>query len=98
MAEAMGIREVLSWIKTQPWWSFMIKMDSLGSVQAIRSSSLKLSYLGRVIEDCKILLVELKDREVSLRFVRRSVNKVAHFFARNASSLVDGRWRGDIVH
>lgn len=44
MIEAMGIREALSWIKTRPGRDFVIEMDSLVFVQAIRSSSLKLSY------------------------------------------------------
>ncbi|XP_074337025.1 uncharacterized protein LOC141674201 [Apium graveolens] len=70
MAEIMGIREALSWVKTQPGKGFVVETDSLVAVQAIRSSAIKLSYLGRIIEDCKTLLGELKDKEVSLRFIR----------------------------
>lgn len=98
MAEIMGIREALSWVKAQQGSGVTIETDSLVCVQAIRSSSVNLSYLGRMVEDCRNLLVELKDREVSLRFVRRSANKVAHFIARNSSSLAGRNWHGDSTH
>lgn len=57
-------------------------------VQAIRCSSVNLSYLGRVVDECKILVNELKNRHVTLNFVKRSVNKLADFLARRNSSIV----------
>lgn len=59
---------------------------------------LKLFYLGRVVDECKDMLHELKDRSVSLRSIRRSANKVAHYIARYSFSPADRRWRGDNVH
>lgn len=57
-------------------------------VQAIRSSSVHLSYFGRVIEECKALVLELQNRQVTLIFVKRSANKVANLLARHNSYRV----------
>lgn len=57
----------------------MVETDCLDVIQAIH----------RTIEKCKKLLVELKDHEVSLVFVRRFVNETAHFLARESCSVAD---------
>lgn len=50
---------------------FEIETNCLVVVQTIRStSSVKLSYIGRLVDECKIMSNELKDREMTLRFVR----------------------------
>ncbi|KAL8104689.1 hypothetical protein AgCh_028771 [Apium graveolens] len=92
LAEAVGIREALSWVKQKSWPSTIVESDCLGAIQAIRCSSIHLSYLGRVIDECKQLLSDLESRNVTLKFVKRSANKVAHFIARNSSSIADRRW------
>lgn len=71
----------------------IVETDSLVAVQAIRSNSSLLSYFGRVIEDCKRLLEELKGWKVALVFVKRSANSVAHYLARAGYSLADRTWR-----
>lgn len=54
MAEAMGIREALSWVKQKIQAPCIIETDCLIMVQAIRSTSIKLSYLGRLVEDARL--------------------------------------------
>lgn len=98
MAEAVGIREALSWIKEHNWPQGIVESDCLGAIQAIRCSSINLSYLGRVIDECKRLLLELKSRNVTLRFVKRSANMVAHYLARYSSSLADRSWEMGEAH
>ncbi|XP_074342398.1 uncharacterized protein LOC141679917 [Apium graveolens] len=97
LAEAIGIREALSWIKAKAWPSVILETDCLTVTQAIRCSSINLSYLGRVIDECKRLLTELVNREVVLKFVKRSANNVAHYIARHSSSLADRVLRGEDV-
>lgn len=48
MAEALGIREALSWIKSADHDNVILESDCLQIIQAIRSSFLCFSYLGRV--------------------------------------------------
>lgn len=72
-----------------------METDCLGVVQAIRCSTLNLSYLGRVIDECKGLLSELGNRKVILKFVKRSANTVAHYIARHNRSLANCVWSGE---
>uniref|UniRef100_A0A803NTG1 Reverse transcriptase n=1 Tax=Cannabis sativa TaxID=3483 RepID=A0A803NTG1_CANSA len=87
MAEVMGVREALSWIKKKLWQSVIVETDSLIVVQAIRSPLEMVSYFGSVISDCKTLLEELSG--VSVLFVKRSANSVAHFLAKASYSVAD---------
>ena len=97
LAEAIGVREALSWIKSKNWPHVIIETDCLVVVQAIRSSYVSLSYFGIVIDECKQHLSDLRGRRVILNFVKRSVNAVAHFLARSTSSLADRSWnRGSV--
>lgn len=90
MAETIGIREALiNWVQARR--GVVVETNCLAAIYAIRSSAIKLSYLGRIIEDCKKLLIELKEHEVSLVLVRRSANKVAQFLARDGCFIVYGR-------
>lgn len=41
-----------------------------------------LSYLGRVVDECKLKLLDLKDRNVFVKFVKRPVNKLAHYLSK----------------
>ncbi|KAL8131971.1 hypothetical protein AgCh_007755 [Apium graveolens] len=54
LAEALGIKEALSWIKYNLKQPAIVETDCLAVVQAIRCSSTHLSYLGRVIEECSL--------------------------------------------
>ena len=88
-AEALGIREALSWIKTKDWHNVEVESDSLVSIQAIRSPTVLLSYFGRIVHECRQLLLDLIHHEVSIKFVKRSANAVAHSLARSTSIISD---------
>ncbi|KAL8155720.1 hypothetical protein AgCh_000936 [Apium graveolens] len=93
LAAAMGIREALSWIKTARQQNVEVETDSLQIVQWIRSSYNSLSYVGRLVSECKELLAELHSQNVMLRFVKRSANRVAHFLARHSYLPAHRIWR-----
>ncbi|KAM6569414.1 hypothetical protein CsatB_017399 [Cannabis sativa] len=80
VAEAIGIREALSWIKRHNWQQVTLETDCLTVVQAIRSEVNMISMFGQIIQECKSLLFELKT--ISVLFVKRSANVVAHNCAR----------------
>lgn len=63
-----------------------IESECLQVVQFIRSSKTSPSYLGRVVKECRKLLVSLKDQNILFRFVKRSANNVAHYLARYSCS------------
>lgn len=98
MAEAIGIREVLSWVKENGYSNTTIESDCLQLVQlvqAIRSSLFCFSYLGRVINDCREMLASLSHKNISFRFVKRSANRVAYYLGRYSYSVADLIWRGE---
>uniref|UniRef100_A0A803NFH4 RNase H type-1 domain-containing protein n=1 Tax=Cannabis sativa TaxID=3483 RepID=A0A803NFH4_CANSA len=78
--KALGVKEALSWIKRNQPCQAILETDCLVFIQALRSSIEMISMFGQVVKDCKALLKELKN--VSIFFIRRSANKVAHNFAR----------------
>lgn len=85
--EAMAIKEALSWIKQKRWHKVELESDCLAVVQAIRSKIPMRSSFGQVIESCSEMNTLNK---VSLSFIKRSANMVAHHFAR-ASYKFPGR-------
>lgn len=87
MAEAMAIKEALSWSELQTWQNIEIESDCLVVIQSIRSKVPMVSQLGVVIEECRALLKRLNSFQ--LFFVKRSVNMVAHSLARMLYSLPD---------
>lgn len=58
VAEALGIREALSWIKNHNWNKVMLETYCLEAVQAIRSAAEMFSYIGRIICECKQHLID----------------------------------------
>ncbi|XP_030502725.2 uncharacterized protein LOC115717895 [Cannabis sativa] len=87
LAEAMGIREALSWLKNHPFSQAIVETDSLVCAESIRSAEVFASSFGSVVNDCKKLLESLSN--VSLLFVKRSANCAAHFVARHSISLAE---------
>uniref|UniRef100_A0A803NF85 RNase H type-1 domain-containing protein n=1 Tax=Cannabis sativa TaxID=3483 RepID=A0A803NF85_CANSA len=49
LAESIGIREALSWIKSHGWQYATLETDCLTVVQALRSSTDMISPFGQVI-------------------------------------------------
>lgn len=87
-AEVMGIREILSWIKIKQPENVVVETDYLVAVQAIRGTAAMLSYFGSIVQECRDLLVGMKDKSVILKFVNRSANNLAHV---SASCSYSGR-------
>ncbi|XP_060959389.1 uncharacterized protein LOC115700161 [Cannabis sativa] len=79
-AEAISVKEALTWIKLKQWHHVTMESDCLGVVQALRSSICMISLFGQVIQSCKNLLADLSTVEVI--FVKRFANLVAHRFVR----------------
>ncbi|XP_074351598.1 uncharacterized protein LOC141690721 [Apium graveolens] len=98
LAEAIGVKEALSWVKKNKWTKVEVETDCLVVVQAVRSNAIKLSYLSGIVEECKQLLSSFRDQQVTLKFIKRSANKVAHYVARHTCSLADRSWRMDNIH
>lgn len=70
LAEAIGVREALSWIEQKGWHNVQVETDSLVAVQAVRSSTQFLSYFGCIIQECRQLLEDLRHKHVALSFVK----------------------------
>ncbi|XP_060965301.1 uncharacterized protein LOC133034265 [Cannabis sativa] len=85
LAEIMGIREALSWLKNHTYTQAILEIDSLVCVKAIQSVEIFASTFGLVVEDCKNILKNLLN--VSVFFVEHFANRVAHFVARHSISL-----------
>lgn len=98
LAEAIGVKEALSWIKDCRYCNVEVETDCMQVVQAIRSSISSLSYWGRVTEECRSLWLSLKASNVLIRFVKRSENRVSHFLARDSCSVAERKWRVGDVH
>ncbi|KAM6563384.1 hypothetical protein CsatB_023382 [Cannabis sativa] len=95
LAEAVGIWEALSWIKSSGLQQVVLETDCLSVVQALRSSIVMISTFGQVINECKALLNDL--RTVSVYFICRSANTVAHELARASVSFPDCNFSLDSV-
>ncbi|KAH9750457.1 reverse transcriptase domain-containing protein [Citrus sinensis] len=91
-AEALGVREALSWIKQLQLSNVTIEMDSLNVYNALVTNLSGPSSFSLIIEDCRALSNSIRD--VSFSFVRRSANSVAHSVAQAGNSLSGhGEWR-----
>ncbi|KAJ8765805.1 hypothetical protein K2173_015611 [Erythroxylum novogranatense] len=86
--EVMAIREALSWIKDVGWSPTILESDAQSCVRAILDPNyMDESAFGLLVFDCKSLLTEVRD--VSLVFIRRSANGIAHRLARAVIILTD---------
>ena len=78
--EALGIREVLSWVKQKQWSHVVVEMDALQVYLALTNHQQDLSLFGLIISDCIQLQAEIPNMQFS--FARRTTNVVAHSLAR----------------
>ncbi|XP_060959222.1 uncharacterized protein LOC133030484 [Cannabis sativa] len=90
LAEAIGLKEALSWIKDMQWQNVSLESDCLVAIQAIRSSLKMHSLFGLVIRDCKTLFNTIGI--ISVVFVKRSANVVAYNFAKAAMLFPNRRF------
>ena len=79
LAEALAVRDAISFIQEEGLHQVVIATDCLSVVQRCRSSSLDRSGCAPVIEDIKSLLRDLSF--VTLIHVRRNQNTAAHCLA-----------------
>ncbi|XP_074322967.1 uncharacterized protein LOC141659927 [Apium graveolens] len=75
-AEAIALKEALSWVKEKGWRRVVINSDCLAVIQAIRSNVILSSPFGQVITECRMML---RDLNIKLFFVKRSANMAAHY-------------------
>ncbi|KAH9705863.1 putative reverse transcriptase/RNA-dependent DNA polymerase [Citrus sinensis] len=84
-AEALGVREALSWLKCLHLPRVIIEVDYLQVFKALTENLSSPNGFGLIIEECRFLAHELG--EVQFSFVRRSANVAAHRVARVGGSL-----------
>ncbi|XVE62757.1 hypothetical protein DITRI_Ditri06bG0145000 [Diplodiscus trichospermus] len=84
LAEAISIREALSWIKANGWSNIETESNCLPAVQMLRNRSTIRTSLGMILEDCRRMINEIGS--VFISFVGRSTNCVTHTFVRAAIS------------
>ncbi|XP_074378240.1 uncharacterized protein LOC141719767 [Apium graveolens] len=84
IAEAISLKEALSWTKQWRSRKCIFETDAKSLVDAITGSkdNQGRSTFDTIVDDCKELLKHFE--EVSLVFVPRSANSVAHLLARGA--------------
>lgn len=87
MVEVMAIKEALSWMKNKTWQNIIVESDCLVAVQAVRSKVPMISPFGLIVEECRKMLQD--QNTVSLSFIKRSANMVAHELARASYSFSD---------
>lgn len=73
-AEALSLKEALSWVKTWRNSKCIFESDSM-MLEAIRKNQGR-SNFDTIVEDCKELLEHFE--EVLVVFVSRSANNIAH--------------------
>ncbi|KAM6558899.1 hypothetical protein CsatA_028138 [Cannabis sativa] len=95
VVEAIGIKEALSWIKTNGWTNVVIESDCLRVIRDLQRIKNMASPYGHIISDCMTLCSDIVD--VSFNFVKRSANKVAHVLARSSLSEADCTFSGDAL-
>ena len=73
IAEAMGCRDALSWLKNQNYSRVILELDAQQVVHALNGSNIDLSYFGVLIGDCKSIAKDLD--EFSFSFVKHQRTK-----------------------
>lgn len=56
MAEAVAIKEALSWLKNSEWENVIVESDYLVVIQSIRGSVQMRSRFERIIEECRMMV------------------------------------------
>ncbi|XP_031101786.1 uncharacterized protein LOC116005685 [Ipomoea triloba] len=91
LAEAMAVKEALSWMKINGYSDFILESDSLNFYSNYNSNLVDLSYVGLLVKQCRCIANDIGN--VFVHRVRRSANQVAHVLARaTGSSSVLGSW------
>ncbi|KAL8104816.1 hypothetical protein AgCh_028840 [Apium graveolens] len=92
MAEALAVKEALSWLKDKKWTYTIVESDFRVVIQSIRSSVRMRLVFGRVIEECREMIKELNN--IELYFIKRSANRSAHELASMSHMYPDREFDG----
>jgi ribonuclease HI len=84
MAEALSVREALSWLKNNQVTNVIVESDCLNVISALNKSKSDSSHLGLVLNDCRTLAMGFN--HCKFCFAKRSANSVAHCLAKAAYS------------
>lgn len=76
LAEALTVREALSWLLSLGFSDNVIESDTLVVVDVLNNLVFDSSSLGLIVEDCKILARQFSS--CLFVFVYRSANQAAH--------------------
>ncbi|CAH9087463.1 unnamed protein product, partial [Cuscuta epithymum] len=74
-AEALSMREALSWIKAAGWDQVDVESDALHLVEGVHSASTESSF-GLLVNDIKEVATSFSS--ITFSHVKRSANRVAH--------------------
>ena len=89
-AEAIGLKEALSWVIAREYTHYMFETDSYSLADAC-NGSLGRALFGIIVLDCVHLIKHINP--VLVNFAYRSANNVAHVLAQAACSMTDiGEW------
>ncbi|XP_074271062.1 uncharacterized protein LOC141594983 [Silene latifolia] len=83
-AEALGVREALTWAKEKGLWHLEISSDCLPLVACLAEVSRPHHHIKAIIDD--ILYLSSSFHCLSFSYIPRSVNKIAHGLACRAMS------------
>ncbi|KAL8459135.1 hypothetical protein ACS0TY_035719 [Phlomoides rotata] len=84
VGEAMALYEALQWLKNLGLERVKVEVDSKTVAEALTSSTSDLSIFGDYILRCKLFLESRPN--ISVSFVRRNANVLAHRLARASRS------------
>ncbi|KAK6151805.1 hypothetical protein DH2020_014440 [Rehmannia glutinosa] len=84
-AEAMGVREALSWIYGLGIQQVVVETDAKYVVDGLSSLEKGMTEYDSILQECRVLLHS--EPAFSVDFVRRSANKVAHELAKESFSF-----------
>ncbi|XP_019190293.1 PREDICTED: uncharacterized protein LOC109184710 [Ipomoea nil] len=91
MAEVLGVKEALLWLKSQFRRNIIVESDCLNFCNAFNSCNSDFSYVGLVVKQCLSIASDMEN--ISVSRVKRSANRVAHELARATVSMaVSGVW------
>ncbi|XP_019197070.1 PREDICTED: uncharacterized protein LOC109190922 [Ipomoea nil] len=85
LAEAMAVREALSWLRDHGFQNVAVYSDCAVLVSSFRDVTTYRSYLGIILDSCLQLFRSF--HSCSIKFVRRDANTVAHALAKHSSAI-----------
>ncbi|CAH9066235.1 unnamed protein product [Cuscuta epithymum] len=89
--EALAVREAVIWAGQAGWSSVFVESDALSVVQGIATSD-GIAYEDSIFAKIRHMIASFAN--LSVHFVKRSANRVAHTLAQRADSESDCLWVG----